>query len=146
MATPSTRSTTFPCTESSTGEQDCRLLSAVQNTDLPSFHLSLPSHLPTSQRYFLMVATYFLFGDNIFFYYPEYRTLGVRDFNHSGTMTIIDFVPLPLSFPPSLPPSLPPQSLLSPLAQYHRILSFSLYILGTPVVCVCAGVWSGVHV
>ena len=28
-------------------------------------------------RYFLLVATYFLFGDNFYYYYPDYHSFGV---------------------------------------------------------------------
>lgn len=37
---------------------------------------NVTSYFPSlsPQRYFLLVATYFLYGDNFFFYFPEYHS------------------------------------------------------------------------
>ena len=83
----------------------------------------------------MIVACYFFYGDNFFFYYPEYAVVGCVCVS-CVHVCVGSWAELLL------------QS-LRPLSQYHRILSFSLYLIGmcccSPAesaimcVCVCVG-------
>ena len=130
--------------------------SSVQGAQLvgaPHCSLCGSDSPPPSSRYNAIVGAFFVYGDNFFFYYPEYKTSAVSLHTIPSLLTSSLTLPsTPHSLPhPSLHSSLPlpltlpltllstPHSLLSPspypqglslIGQYHRLICLGLYVAG----------------